>query len=276
LNLCWDSSPIVLLIGHGPGVLEQGHDCLILAVFSCYSRVDVKSVSSKLELSHYRSQIEPPLFDGYAQVPRPIHPQRLAKGESGEAQVDESGGSILVAIMAPFLIAVDKCAINWCEFCNGAKGSNYFKLVRKLTDDLRETELRIKCECEALEVCKQRIILPIPGVWRRMCTQDAFKDLMDDCYVRLTGHHMEVLGIGGAGGIQLFGPNDTYVNRVYNCANAAHEVAHLKYNPICGDDGTVPEYYDCLCGSEYVANVIADSYVLFLLGVATKCFLRNL
>src|SRR5271157_4307089 len=67
-------------------------------------RVDV---SGGQGVSHYGGQGEPPLRGGCARVPRSKCPQPSVKGTWSETQVDDQGGSVLPAIMAHFLSAID-------------------------------------------------------------------------------------------------------------------------------------------------------------------------
>src|SRR5271157_5306826 len=64
-------------------------------------------VSGGQGVSHYGGQGEPPLRGGCARVPRSKCPQPPVKGTWSEPQVDDQGGSVLPAIMAHFLSAID-------------------------------------------------------------------------------------------------------------------------------------------------------------------------
>src|SRR5271157_4924141 len=69
-----------------------------------------RCVSGGQGVSHYGGQGEPPLRGGCARVPRSKCPQPSVKGTWSETQVDDQGGSVLPAIMAHFLSAVDIAA----------------------------------------------------------------------------------------------------------------------------------------------------------------------
>src|SRR5271157_1743617 len=68
-------------------------------------------VSGGQGVSHYGGQGEPPLRGGCARVPRSKCPQPPVKGTWSEPQVDDQGGSVLPAIMAHFLSAIDNDTI---------------------------------------------------------------------------------------------------------------------------------------------------------------------
>ena len=69
-----------------------------------------RDVSSGQGLSHSRGQGGPLTFEGCAHVSRPKRPQLPVKGVWSETQADDEGGSILAAIVAQFLTAID-----WAE-----------------------------------------------------------------------------------------------------------------------------------------------------------------
>jgi hypothetical protein len=75
-------------------------------------------VSGGQGVSHYGGQGEPPLRGGCARVPRSKCPQPPVKGTWSETQVDDQGGSVLPAIMAHFLSAID--TLSWIDLDGGA------------------------------------------------------------------------------------------------------------------------------------------------------------
>jgi hypothetical protein len=135
---------------------HHGHLRPVRTVKPCASLFG--SVSSGQELSHYRSEGEPPTLRGCARVSRPNRPQPSVKGVWGETQVDDQGGSILAAIMAQFLTAIitgdrleqlRKCGLESSERANVA-ASNHVEVNQvgegrliasrpvAATDDIRE------------------------------------------------------------------------------------------------------------------------------------------
>ncbi len=70
-------------------------------------RASSLGVSGGQGVSHYGGQGEPPLRGGCARVPRSKCPQPPVKGTWSETQVDDQGGSVLPAIIAHFLSAID-------------------------------------------------------------------------------------------------------------------------------------------------------------------------
>src|SRR5271157_2117369 len=81
--------------GHFPTATGRCHPLTVL------------DVSGGQGVSHYGGQGEPPLRGGCARVPRSKCPQPPVKGTWSEPQVDDQGGSVLPAIMAHFLSAID-------------------------------------------------------------------------------------------------------------------------------------------------------------------------
>jgi hypothetical protein len=68
---------------------------------------DVVNVSGVLKVSHFRGRREPPTSRVVEDAFRHKRPQHKVKGVCGEKHAEGWGGSILVAIMAHFLVAID-------------------------------------------------------------------------------------------------------------------------------------------------------------------------